>query len=202
MYNDWSILCFSAGDNSEKSEDASARLSSCIHKLFACFESLAQRFKTTVSLSKYLNTKLRKSKITRPWIQMLFTPAPKSNSNVVRYARINSYFLSNEHLWDVLGTDKIWKTQIDMTLLNCRSATTCINCYLNAPTQLAEIVYPLPQIPAVVFHACAHYRDHLEAWNHQNANPCAIAKACAIPSLQHVHSCIILSCRLQKKPCT
>jgi hypothetical protein len=49
MYNDWSILCFSAGDNSEKSEDASARLSSCIHKLFACFESLAQRFKTTVS---------------------------------------------------------------------------------------------------------------------------------------------------------
>jgi len=63
MYNDWSILCFSAGDNSEKSEDASARLSSCIHKLFACFESLAQRFKTTVSLSKYLNTKSGKAKL-------------------------------------------------------------------------------------------------------------------------------------------
>jgi hypothetical protein len=116
----------------------------------------AQRFKTTISLSKCLNTKLRKRKITRPWIQMLCTPAPKINSNVVRYARINSYFLSNEHLWDVLGTDKIWKTQIDMTLLICRSGTTCMNCYLNAPAQLAEIVYPLPQIPAAVFHVCAH----------------------------------------------
>jgi hypothetical protein len=31
-----------------------------------------------------------------------------------------------------------------------------MNCYLNAPTQLAEIVYPLPQIPAAIFHACAH----------------------------------------------